>query len=237
MNNPQLRRIFPTPLKRAARSVVGALSRFADDRRLKRACASLKEGNGDRREVLTALRRAWGNESFSADVAYLTESARRVEAQRLPILECGSGVTTLVAGALSPVPVLSLEQDAEWAEFVRRRLDLCGIRGVTVLHAPLARYGDYVWYDLNGVTLPPRFGFVMCDGPAVFESEGDCYPAWRYGVLPALGERGVRVDEILLDDATEPRAPRLLERWEKEFGMRHVLLRSAEGDCAVVRRV
>ena len=60
---------------------------------------------------------------------------------------------------------------------------------------------------------------MLCDGPAVLEPWGpEIRAAWRVGVLPVLSKQGITVDEVLLDDADEPRAARLLERWRRDFG-------------------
>src|SRR4029453_11055742 len=107
---------------------------------------------------------------------------------------------------------------------------------VKLSHAPLKDCGGYVWYDIANVELPENFDLVLCDGPAVFEAWGDAYPQWRYGLLPELTKRRISVKEILFDDATEKFAARLLDRWRSEFGMDHRMLRTKDGDYAVVRR-
>lgn len=80
-------------------------------------------------------------------------------------------------------------------------------------------YGSFVRYDVESVALPEHVELVLCDGPAVFEEWGEAHAQWRYGVLPVLASRGAKVDRILLDDATEPRAAGLLRRWRQEFVM------------------
>ena len=49
-----------------------------------------------------------------------------------------------------------------------------------------------------------------------------------------MSVKQVAVGEVLLDDATEPRAANLLSRWVSEFGMASTILQTPEGDCAVV---
>lgn len=197
----------------------------------------LRAGAAPDRELLQTLRRAWGNESFSADVTYLSELAARVVSCRASILECGSGLTTIVAGVLAEkrgLTVWSLEQDREWAEHVARALVKNSIRNIELRYTPLCKYADYVWYDIAGLDLPKRFDLVLCDGPAVFEHWGPSHAQWRYGVLPVLASRGTQLGEVLLDDATEPRAANLLNRWFDEFGFQHQLIHASDGDCALV---
>jgi hypothetical protein len=198
--------------------------------------------NSDRADkaILQRLHRAWGNEAYSADMTYVCQVAQLVMAARGPILECGSGLTTIVAAVLAErrgLDVWSLEQDADWLALVQQALDKFGITNAKVIHAPLKRYEDYIWYDLSAVAMPASFDLVVCDGPAVFDHWGDAHLAWRYGVLPVLKARNINVGQILLDDANEPRAPLLLRRWADEFGFGFRLLSSADGDCALVRPV
>jgi uncharacterized protein involved in type VI secretion and phage assembly len=93
-----------------------------------------------------------------------------------------------------------------------------------------------VWYEVEGLELPKHFDLVVCDGPAVFEHWGESHLLWRYGVLPVLQARGVSVGEVLLDDASEPRGQNLLDRWQRDFGMAHRMVQTADGDYAVCNR-
>lgn len=229
---------LPQSLKQVVRQgVLDPLQRQVSDRRLRKLVGSFRANPSPDRDLLEQFRRAWGNESFSADVTYVSEVVSSVSRCSAPVLECGSGLTTLVAGLVGEkrdVTVLSLEQDREWAGFVTQRLRTNGIHNVELRYAPLRNYGGFVWYDVESVALPERFELVLCDGPAVFEEWGEAHAQWRYGVLPVLTSRGVKVDRVLLDDATEPRAAGLLRRWHQEFGMGHTLIRAIDGDCAVV---
>lgn len=229
---------LPRSLKRTVRQgLLDPFQRRVSDRRLRKLIDILRADTPPDRDLLERFRRAWGNESFSADVTYVSEVVSHVSRCSAPVLECGSGLTTLVAGLVGEkrnVTVLSLEQDREWADFVTRRLRKNGIHNVELLYTPLREYGGFVWYDVESVALPEYFELVLCDGPAVFEEWGEAHAQWRYGVLPVLTSRGVKVDRILLDDATEPRAAGLLRRWRQEFGMGHTLTQAADGDCAVI---
>jgi hypothetical protein len=189
------------------------------------------------RACIEKFRRAWGNEAYSADVAYVGEVLSLVGTCTGPILECGSGLTTLLAalaGEERKTSIWSLEQDRKWADFVGQRLKANDIQNVRMIYTPLKDYGGYVWYDVDGIELPDHFELVLCDGPAVFEEWGDAEAQWRYGVLPVLRGRSIGVSKILLDDAEEPRAANLLQRWRREFGLGHHIVHTAYGDCAIV---
>jgi hypothetical protein len=231
---------IPRPLKRAVRKrVLDPLARRICDQRLPRVVREYRSNVAPDREFIRRLRHAWGNEAWSADASYVCEVISRAGGCSGPVLECGSGLTTLVAalaGEKRDVTVWSLEQDEGFADLVSRRLRRNKINNVHIRYAPLKDYGEFVWYDLTGIDLPDHFELVVCDGPGVRDCWGDSYLMWRYGVLPVLEERGVSVGEMLLDDATEPRGANLLSRWEKDFGMVHRLIRAEDGDCAVLNR-
>jgi len=210
-----------------------------DDWRLHRSIVKLRASKTPDRELLEMLRRAWGNESMSADVTYISELAARVMNCRTSILECGSGITTIVAAVLAEkrgLTVWTLEQDRDWARYVERAVARNGIRNTKIIYAPLHEYDGYVWYDVDRLELPTRFDLVLCDGPFIIEQWGASHAQWRYGVLPVLASRGIELGEILLDDATEPRASNVLKRWFEEFGFKHKLISAADGDCALVSR-
>jgi hypothetical protein len=235
-----IKSIVPGSLKRAVRqALLDPLQRQTNDRRLRQSIRAFRSNPVPDRDFIEQFRRAWGNETFSADVTYVSEVISRVGQCSAPILECGSGLTTLVAALIGEVrnlTVWSLEQDREWVDFVNHRLRQNSIGNVELRYTPLRDYGGFVWYDVEKIDLPDYFELVLCDGPAVFEEWGDAHAQWRYGVLPVLAGKGIRVGEILLDDATEPRAANLLLRWRQQFGVGHRLIQNTDGDCAIVSR-
>ena len=224
--------------KRQLKAIIGSARRALDSRRLGQVVDALRSGAPADRELLRTARRAWGNEAWSADLRYLEEGATRASRSSAPILECGTGLTTLLACAVAErkrVPVYCLEQDQGWAAVVQEALARYGL-SARVSHAPLVPHGDLVWYDIRGIDLPRKFGLVLCDGPAVLEPwSPEIRAGWRAGVLPVLAKHGIAVDEVLLDDADEPRAAGLLERWRLEFDCDEVVLGTAEGATAVIR--
>src|SRR3989442_15841288 len=107
-----LKRLVPAPLKRAAREKLR-------DRAFQRAIKTisrLSPGDIPNREMLNALQHAWGNEGFAAQTDYLQEVARAAATTPGPILECGSGLTSILLGLLAGrrgVETWSLEHIAE----------------------------------------------------------------------------------------------------------------------------
>jgi len=203
------------------------------DAALRRAVTRLRgmsDGQIANVENLREFRETFGNQGFSGDCRFLAESAKRASHASVAILECGSGASTIVMGLLAArrgIRVLSLEQDGSWYRMVQRDLDRLGIQNVDLYHAPLRDFGEYDWYDIDLVPLPPRFDSALCDGPAFCRG-------WRKGLLPVLADRHVQVDEILCDDADDPNAPAMLEFWKKRCGAVSETMKGADGAIAVV---
>ena len=150
---------------------------------------------------LKQIHQSWANTSYSADLDYLAEVARRGRNARA-VLECGSGATTLVLGALD-TPTWSLENHELWSTKVRESLRTIRSSSVEVVDAPLRSYGDYEWYEVPA-ELPQRFDLVVCDGP-----HGGT-PGGRRGLFHVLADR-VEGATVLLDDAQRPAESALLE--------------------------
>src|SRR4030042_2739470 len=51
--------------------------------------------------LLASLVYGWGNPSYASDTDFYTDCAKYAAQSRLPILECGSGLTTIVAGLVA----------------------------------------------------------------------------------------------------------------------------------------
>lgn len=157
----------------------------------------------------------WGNEKWSAEEPYLAEAVRSAERTEGPILECGSGLTTLLLGGVAVrtgVEVHALEHNAEWHGRVTQALHDFGLRNVKVHLTPLRDFGDCDWYDVSLATLPRNFTFVICDGPPAATRGG------RSGMMPTMLENLAPACEILLDDLVRPAEQELVRRWVRELG-------------------
>lgn len=89
------------------------------------------------------------------------------------------------------------------------------ILSVDLRHAALRVNGEYAWFEIDPRQLPSWFAHVYCDGPSVLPDQWPepQYSNWRGGVVPILRSLGIGFDEILLDDAEDPRCPIVRERW------------------------
>ncbi len=163
--------------------------------------------------VLRDLIRGWGNEDWSALDEYLAACISEVSVSQGPVLECGSGLSTLLAGAVAKKRGLrytALEHNAEWAERVRQALQQYDINGVELLLRPLADRGEFDWYDVDpNELLEPAL--VICDGPPGSTRGG------RYGLCPVLGDHIKDGCVILLDDAGRTQEIEIARQWQKEL--------------------
>jgi hypothetical protein len=195
-------------LRRAHRDVVfrRAMRRFL---RAPAACAV--PGN----RVLRDLVYGWGNETWSALDEYLTACIQGSVAAKGPILECGSGLSTLLVGAVAKERGLehwALEHSPEWAARVRRYLDRYRMDSVRLCTAPLKHYGEFDWYDAPLESLPASLGLVICDGPPYWNKGG------RFGLVPILQARLKEHCVILLDDAAREQERTIAQRWASALG-------------------
>jgi hypothetical protein len=101
--------------------------------------------------------------------ALVTVCNEVVHGSRTRIVECGSGMSTVVLARLlrergEGAPV-ALEHDHHWAALVEEQLRREDLEGVARVHyAPLG--GDPTWYDLHGSDrLPDEVDLLVVDGP------------------------------------------------------------------------
>jgi len=211
MIRQRLSRVLPGWIKSPVRD---AVQRY----RLGVAIARLVElprGQVPRAGLLEALSRAWGNEGFSANLPFLAEVATQAARAEGPILECGSGLTTIVLGLLAGrrgVPVHTLEQMPDWFAQISAVLRRHRIPGVQLHLTPLIEYGSFEWYELPRVEWPSEFRLVVCDGPPNLGG--------RYGLLPLVGQQLPAGAIVLLDDATHPDEMLVRQRWQAERPLR-----------------
>lgn len=208
------KRLVPNALK-------AGLKEATRDAALAVAVGRLRRSRPDRPippGLIEQLRYGWRNELYSAPGPFLERVADRARNTGGPILECGSGCSTLLLGLLAGargVEVWSLEHEVDWLRATEERLRRFRVPNVHLLHAPLRSYGDFDWYGLPDETsLPDRFTVVVCDGPPRTTAGG------RYGLLPVLGDRFPPGTEVLVDDAARPEEREVIDRWSADRRLR-----------------
>jgi hypothetical protein len=199
-------------------------------RRTSHQVATLAEGQGLDRKTLDAMRRAWRNPLYTATLDYLEELSRLTASAEGAVLECGSGLSTLLLGLLTQsrgLRVWSLEHLPRWHDRVASSLQKCRIENVELCLAPLRNYEAYSWYAPPLERMPKDFRLVVCDGPP------GTTPGGRYGLLPIMGEHLAPDCVILFDDAARQGEAQVLRRWRDEFGVRVTLIDAERGLAAV----
>ena len=157
----------------------------------------------------------WDNERWSAEARYLSEVVRSAEKTKGPILECGSGLTTLLTGAVASrrgIHLHALEHNADWHARVSEAIAQFDLRNVTVHLAPLRDFGLFDWYDASLRDMPNDFSLVICDGPPGATRGG------RSGMLPIMRDKLATTLSILVDDTSRPAEDQLVQQWSSELG-------------------
>jgi hypothetical protein len=176
------------------------------------------------RKILAELSYGWSNERYSAGIEYLSDCVEYAARSKLPILECGSGLTTIVVGLVaqkSGNTVWSLEHDESWYKTVRKYLKKYRIESVNLHLCPSTpfSYGDYSWYDAPLESMPDRFALVICDGYPGMDFAG------QYSLFPVMKERFMPGCIILFDHAFREKGHVTMNYWANKLNMKYEVIR------------
>lgn len=181
--------------------------------------------------------------SWAASPDVLARLVVEVEQRRpLVIVECGSGVSSVVLGyAVQKAGVgrvVSLEHDAQFAEETRENLRVHGLLDVVeVRDAPLVAWSStdgaeqFQWYDLAALEDLREVGLVFVDGPP-----GRLGPQSRYPAAPALLPHCADETCFVLDDTIRAGEQEVSARWLQEFPDLTMVARTAEKGMHVFTR-
>lgn len=137
------------------------------------------------------------------------------------IVECGSGVSTVILARLlrqrGGGAIVALEHDARWAALVTdmlRRETLVDV--ARVVHAPLE--DDPPWYARSALTqMPDDVDLLVVDGPP---ADAPGQGLRRAPALAAFGPRLTKTATVVLDDVNRPGEREVLTAWESETSWR-----------------
>lgn len=144
-----------------------------------------------------------------------------VHGDRTRILECGSGVSTVLLARLlherERGVLTSLEHDRHWAALIQDHLQREHLDQIArVVHAPLE--GDPRWYRLD--EMPDEIDLLIVDGPPAFESG---HGAARAPALARLDDNLVHDAAVILDDIERPGEQQIIATWETSTSWRFQL--------------
>lgn len=175
-------------------------------------------------EDLEKLVQEWDNGAWAATPTYLALLSQLFAQTTGAVVECGSGVSTLVLHKLNQSGerrVVSLEHHRGWYE--RLQATLPQDTSVELCHTPLRSYDGFDWYDVASIDLPSDTGLIICDGPPGTTRGG------RVGALHVLSE-GLRPGTIIvLDDANRSRELAALLDWAETFDLHVELFTEGKG--------
>jgi hypothetical protein len=161
---------------------------------------------------IISLAMAWGNIGYAAGLSYLRHVGGHALRSEGAILECGSGATTLLIGALTQHTdrqFIVLEHNKTWYDYLRRILDYLEFTHITLLHTPLVDYEGYRWYQIPQGLEMDKISLVICDGPP------SSNPGGRYGLLPTMMEHLDEACVILMDDTHRRAEQHIIDAWTK----------------------
>ena len=139
------------------------------------------------------------------------------------IVECGSGVSTLILSYLIEEEkqgfLYSLDHLKKYADITQDHLKDHNLEDFAeVLYSPLEKYRlkekDFRWYDLKGLNekITDSIDMLIIDGPP-----RGINPKVRYPALPLLMDKLSRKCVVVLDDAARLDELNVLDDWLLEF--------------------
>lgn len=99
--------------------------------------------------------------NYSVDPGLLALVVGVARKCRGPIIETGSGLSSVMMAAVTDQKVYSLEHDDLYAAQTVRMGEKSGVNNFGVCYAPLKDF----WYDIEKFDLPAKFALGFCDGP------------------------------------------------------------------------
>lgn len=162
-----------------------------------------------------------------------------LKAKATRIIECGSGVSSLVIGRclelIGDGHLHSLEHNAATAHGTKGNLDDRGLTSlVTVVRAPLKTYRfhdrGFRWYDL-GALPDGEIDCLSVGGPPA-----DVGSMARYPAGPMLFGRVATNGTVFLDDYNRRSEHQAVNTWLREFPDWKAVARPTEKGCAILRR-
>tara|TARA_Y100000310_G_C20704273_1_gene833440 strand:- start:8797 stop:10071 length:1275 start_codon:yes stop_codon:yes gene_type:complete len=185
--------------KTVIKDSLGAFIRRHNDQTLQNFVEKLQAGtetDADFREAFDYVNNPWGAENGFLTVA---AHAARTANKSGPILESGSGLTTIVMAACAPDQmVYCLEHNEHFANITRIMARACGLTNIAIVHTEIKDR----WYDITD-PLPDHWALGLNDGPP--RQLGD-----RMKFLYFLGDS---CDMIISDDADDPEYAASLTSW------------------------
>lgn len=144
------------------RDSLGASIRRMSGTTMAHVITRVREGVETESDYNEAFRYIGNN--YAADAPLLATVTALARKCRGPIIETGSGLSSVFMGAVSDSQVYSLEHLQHYAAQTVALCEEAGVSNVGVCCAPLKDF----WYDVEKFDLPNKFSLGFCDGPPRF---------------------------------------------------------------------
>jgi predicted O-methyltransferase YrrM len=182
--------------------------------------------------LVEQLMRGWGDASLVPNDPFLWSCIQEVSRTRGPIIQLGSGLTTLVLAIFAQRcgrHLWVLEHNRHWANTVSSHLEEHGISLAHVITAPLTNVGRGVWYNVDVRQLPKSCSLVVCDGDSVAPTG---YPH----VLDRLVEHLSPEAVVIVRNVRRSGDAKYLTAWAKAHGAATFVRKADEPYVKVVMR-
>lgn len=147
---------------------------------------------------------AYAGNPWGADADVLMAVAQIAGDARGPILETGSGLSTVIMAAAAPnQTVWAIEHDRGWAEKTKALARQAGVGNIAIVHTPVIDG----WYAIEDA-LPERFALGLNDGP----------PRSLGSRMPFYGAFGQACDVIVADDTDDRPYREAVAQWASDNG-------------------
>ena len=164
---------------------------------LRDICEKIRKGTWTVHDLAEARR--YDDNKFGASNDVLSIAVGFAAKANGPIIEAGSGLTTVLMAAATEHTVYCLEHHEGYAERLRMMAREAGVGNIGLCVCPIKDN----WYDLTGKTLPKHFSVGLNDGPPRQLSN-------RHGFMDVFGEQ---VDVMVCDDADDQEYRTYLTSW------------------------
>lgn len=150
--------------------------------------------------------------------AYLHHIAQKASQTEGDVLECGSGLSSLLLAATAGrrgMAVHTFEHDPETCRKLQQLLERYRLRNLILHHTPIRSYGGFDWYQLPEAPISRNFHLVICDGPARHLTDSG-----RYGLFPVMRNRLHPNCRVMMDDSNRSIDQHVIRRWRTEHSIR-----------------
>jgi hypothetical protein len=161
--------------------------------------------------LIQKLINAWGNEGWSALIDYNQTIIEYISKEDGFIFECGSGLSTLLAGVIvkkNGLKMVSIENSPYWGEKIIREVKRNNLYNNKILLRDLKNYDNFDWYDIEGIDID-KISLCICDAPP-----GNTYGG-RKGFLYLMKDKLSIGSIILVDDLNRKSEQDMIKEWQE----------------------